>query len=147
MMTLTRGIEVDEGHNTLRPRGQSEQLQVRPVSADISRMLRYLGIPALLVTVFIGLYLSTQDMKSEGTTSQAGQQAIAQAHAVTAGSDFSQAVPALQAFYDQYHTYAGATLPAGSGVTLVSADTTSYCLQSGNVHEDGPGGQPEAGPC
>jgi len=109
--------------------------------------VRYLGIPALLIAVFIGLYLSTKDTQSEGPTSQAGQQAIAQANAVAAGSDFNQAVPALQAFYDQYHTYVGATLPAGSGVVLAQADATSYCLQSGNDHEDGPGGQPQPGPC
>jgi len=108
---------------------------------------RVFGLPALLIAVFIGVYLTTKSMQSEGTTSHAGQQAIAQAHAVAAGSDFSQALPALQAFYDQYHTYAGASLPAGSDVTLVQADATSYCLQSGNEHEDGPGGQPQSGPC
>ena len=110
-------------------------------------MVRYFGIPALLIAVFIGLYLSTKDMQSEGTTSQAGQQAIAQAHAVTAGSDFSQAVPALQAYFDQNHTYVGATLPAGSEVVLAQASTTAYCLQSGNEHEDGPGGSPQPGSC
>jgi hypothetical protein len=110
-------------------------------------MLRVLGIPALLVAVLIGVYLSTKDLQSNGPTSQAGQQAISQANAVAAGSDFNQAVPALQAFYDQNHTYAGATLPPGSGVVLVRADATSYCLQSGSEHEDGPGGQPAPGPC
>lgn len=110
-------------------------------------MTRYLGMPALLIAVFIGLYLSTQDLHSEGPTSHAGQQAIAQAHSVAAGVDFNQAVPALQAFYDENGTYVGATLPPGSGVVLVRADAASYCLQSGNEHEDGPGGQPQPGPC
>jgi hypothetical protein len=110
-------------------------------------MLRVLGIPALLVAVLIGVYLSTKDLQSNGPTSPAGQQAISQANAVAAGSDFNQAVPALQAFYDQNHTYAGATLSPGSGVVLVRADATSYCLQSGSEHEDGPGGQPQPGTC
>jgi hypothetical protein len=110
-------------------------------------MLRVLGIPAVLIVLFVGAYLSMKDMQSNGPSSQAGQQAIAQAHSATAGLDFSQAVPALQAYFDQYHTYAGATLPAGSDVTLASADATSYCLQSGNEHEVGPGGQPQPGPC
>jgi len=110
-------------------------------------MLRIFGIPALLITVFLGVYLTTQDAQSNGPTSPTGQQAIAQANSVAAGSDFSQAVPALQAFYDQHGTYVGATLPAGSGVVLAGASATSYCLQDGNEHEVGPNGQPAPGPC
>jgi hypothetical protein len=30
---------------------------------------------------------------------------------------------------------------------LVRADAYSYCLQSGDEHEDGPGGQPQPGGC
>ena len=110
-------------------------------------MLRVLGIPAILITLFVGAYLSMQSMRSNGPTSPSGQQEIAQAHSATAGLNFNQAVPGLQAYSDQNHTYVGATLPPGSGVTLVIADTTSYCLQSGNEHEVGPGGTPQAGPC
>ena len=110
-------------------------------------MLRVIGIPAILLTLFVGAYLSTQDMRSNGPTSQSGQQEIAQAQSATAGVDFNQAVPALQAYFDENQTYAGATLPAGPGVVLVSADASSYCLQSGNEHEVGPGGQPQPGPC
>ena len=53
----------------------------------------------------------------------------------------------LQAYFDQNQTYAGATLPPGSGVTLVSVGTSSYCLQTASEHEDGPGGTPQPGPC
>ena len=86
-------------------------------------MVRYFGIPALLIAVFIGLYLTTQDAKSN-TPSASDQQAIAQANSVAAGSDFNQAVPGLQAYFDQYHTYVGATLPQGSGVVLAQASPT-----------------------
>jgi hypothetical protein len=110
-------------------------------------MVRVLGIPALLIAVFVGVYLSTQDAQSNGPTSASGQQAITEAQSATAGVNFSQAVPGLQAYFDQNHTYVGATLPPGSEVTLVTADTTSYCLQSGNQHEVGPGGTPQPGPC
>lgn len=110
-------------------------------------MLRVIGIPALLVAVVVGLYLSAKSMQSNGPSSAAGQQAVTQAESATAGLNFSQASPALQAFYDQNGTYAGATLPPGTGVVLVRADATSYCLQSGAEHEDGPGGQPAPGPC
>lgn len=110
-------------------------------------MLRVIGIPALLVSVFIGLYLASQDAKSEGPTSTAGQQAITEAQSAAAGLNFNQVLPGLQAYFDQNHTYVGATLPAGSEVVLAVANTTSYCLQSGNEHEVGPGGTAEPGPC
>ena len=110
-------------------------------------MLRVLSVPAILITLFVGAYLSTQNMRLNGPTSPSGQQEIAQAHSATAGLNFNQAAPALQAYFDENHTYAGATLPPGSGVVLVSADTSSYCLQDGNEHEVGPGGTPQAGPC
>jgi hypothetical protein len=110
-------------------------------------MLRVLGIPAVLITLFVGAYLSMQNMRSNGPTSPDGRQEIAQANSATAGVNFDQVVPALQAYFDQNQTYVGATLPPGSGVTLVSAGATSYCLQSGNEHEVGPGGTPQPGPC
>jgi hypothetical protein len=115
--------------------------------ADIQGMLRVLGAPAILITLFVGAYLSMQDMRSNGPTSPAGQQEIVQAHSATAGLNFNQATPALQAYFDENHTYVGATLPPGSQVTLVTADATSYCLQSGDEHEVGPGGTPQPGLC
>ena len=77
-------------------------------------MLRVLGIPAILIALFVGAYLSTQGMRSNGPTSSAGRQEIAQANSATAGLNFNQAVPALQAYFDQDHTYVGATLPPGA---------------------------------
>jgi hypothetical protein len=109
-------------------------------------MVRYLGIPALLIAVFIGLYLTSQDAKSNAP-SASDQQAITEAQSATAGVNFSQVVPVLQAYFDQNQTYVGATLPPGSGVVLATAGPTSYCLQSGDEHEDGPGAQPAPGPC
>jgi hypothetical protein len=110
-------------------------------------MLRVLGIPAILITLFVGAYLSMQDMRSNGPTSASGQQAITEAQSATAGLNFNQVVPVLQAYFDQNQTYVGATLPPGSGVVLAAADATSYCLESGNEHELGPGGTPQPGPC
>ena len=110
-------------------------------------MLRLVGIPVVLVAMLIGVYLSMQDMRSNGPTSTSGQQAITEAHSATAGLDFNQAVPALQAYFDQNQTYVGATLPPGSDVVLASANATSYCLQAGDEHEVGPGGTPQPGPC
>ena len=110
-------------------------------------MVRVLGIPAFLVAVLIGIYLYSQDAKSNGSTSTSGRQAITQAQSAAAATNFSQADAAMQAFYTQSGTYAGATLPPGSGVVLVRADATSYCLQAGPEHEDGPGGLPQPGGC
>jgi hypothetical protein len=109
-------------------------------------MVRVVAVPALLIAVFVGVYLSTQDAKSNVPT-PGQQQAVAQAQSVGAGTDFAQVLPGLQAYYDQHQTYVGATLPAGSGVTLAQADATSYCLQDANEHEVGPGGTPQPGPC
>jgi hypothetical protein len=110
-------------------------------------MLRILGIPAVLVAALLGAYLSMQNMRSNGPTSGSGQQAITQAQSEVAATNFAQADAAMQAYYTQNGTYAGATLPVGTGVILASADATSYCLQAGDEHEDGPGGQPAPGGC
>lgn len=106
-----------------------------------------LGIPAVLVVALVGVYLYAQDARSNGPTSPAGQQAISQSQSAVAATNFSQADAAMQAFYVQSGTYAGAALPIGTGVVLVRADATSYCLQAGGEHEDGPGGQPQPGGC
>lgn len=110
-------------------------------------MLRTLTIPVALVVALVGIYLYSQDAKSNGPTSASGQQAITQAQSAVAATNFSQADAALQAFYAQSGTYVGATLPPGTGVVLVRADPASYCLQAGAEHEEGPGGQPQPGAC
>ena len=110
-------------------------------------MLRVLGIPAFLVLAVIGIYLYAQDAQSNGPTSASGQQVITEAQSAVAATNFGQAEAAMQAFYVQSGTYAGATLPVGTGVVLVRADAYSYCLQAGDEHEDGPGGQPQPGGC
>jgi len=110
-------------------------------------MLRVLGIPALLVAVLLGVYLSVQSMQSNGPTSASGQQAITQAQSEVAATNFAQADAAMQAFFTQNQTYVGATLPVGTGVVLVTTAPTSYCLQAGDEHEVGPNGQPVPGAC
>jgi hypothetical protein len=145
MMTLTLGMDVAPEART-RAVVFPGELQVQSVGVDIPWMSRVLVVPALLVAVFVGLYLATQDAKSNAP-STSDQQATAQAQSVGAQADFGQVLPGLQAYFDQNQTYVGATLPAGSGVVLASADATSYCLQEGNEHEVGPGGSPQPGSC
>ena len=110
-------------------------------------MLRVLAIPAVLVVILLGVFLSLQSMQSNGPTSAAGQQAITQAQSEVAATNLAQAAAAMQAFYTENATYVGATLPVGTGVVLVTAAPTSYCLQAGNEHEVGPNGQLAPGAC
>jgi hypothetical protein len=110
-------------------------------------MLRVLGIPALLVVLLVGVYLSMRSVQSNGPASGSGRQAITQAQSEVAATNFSQADAAMQGFFAESGTYVGATLPPGTGVVLVRADATSYCLQAGSEHEVGPGGEPQPGGC
>lgn len=115
-------------------------------------MTRLLGLPALLVVLAVGGYLYTKDANSNGPTSGTVTQAIAQASTAVAATNFQGADAALQAFFAQSGTYAGATLPPGTGVVLVRADAASYCLQATAAdgtaqHENGPGGRALPGAC
>ena len=115
-------------------------------------MIRVLGLPSLLVVLVIGGYLYAKDAKTNGVSSPTVIQAIAQANTSVAATNFQGADTAMQAFFAQSGTYAGATLPPGSGVVLVRSDTTSFCLQATAAdgtaeHENGPGGQALPGAC
>jgi hypothetical protein len=115
-------------------------------------MARTLGLPLLLVVLLIGGYLSMRQAGSSGPSSPAVTQAETQAQVATAGINFQGMAPVLASWYAANGTYVGAALPPGSGVELVRADATSYCLQTigaatATMHETGPGGSPEPGPC
>jgi hypothetical protein len=113
--------------------------------------VRTLSLVSLLVALAIGAYLFTTQMRENGPTSELAQQAEADATAAVGAANFQAAAPALQAWFAEHGTYAGATLPPVFGVQLVRADATSYCLQAGTggtaQHVVGPGGSPAAGPC
>jgi len=115
-------------------------------------MSRSLGVPMLLVTLLIGGYLFMQQAKTTGPTAPAVTQAETQAQTFGAATEFQGAIPAMQAAYAANGTYAGAELPPGSGVVLVRADAASYCLQTTGdastiMHEAGPNGTAQPGPC
>jgi hypothetical protein len=120
--------------------------------ADTRGMTRTLGLPLLLVSLLIGGYLFTQQSKTAGPTSDAAALAETQAQQFTAATNFQPVVPLMDAAFQANGTYAGADLPLGSGVTLVRADATSYCLQTTGdpttaMHEAGPNGTVQPGPC
>jgi hypothetical protein len=110
---------------------------------------RSLGLIMLVLSLAIGGYLFAQQSKTEGPTSTLAQQAEAQASAAASATSFDAALPELQAYFADHGTYAGASLPAAYGVTVVRADASSFCLQTadGKTHEAGPGGSPASGPC
>lgn len=112
---------------------------------------RAVGAAGLLIALAIGAWLFALQSTNDGPSAPAVTQAETQALVASAGANFSQVTEALQGQLAQAGTYAGAVLPAGSGVTLASATATSYCLETtvgGTVvHETGPGGAPAPGPC
>ena len=110
-------------------------------------MTRLVGLPMLLIALAVGGYLYATNAKSNGPTSPPVQQAITQAQVNVAATNFQGADTAMQGFFAQNGTYAGAVLPPGTGVVLVRSDASSYCLQAGTEHEAGPGGQAQPGPC
>jgi hypothetical protein len=114
-------------------------------------MARVFGLPLILVALVVSGFLVVRQMQTNGPTSPAVTQIVTQADANVAGANFASAAPALEAWYTENGTYAGATLPPGTGVTLVRADATGYCLQAdvggAQEHEVGPQGQPQPGPC
>jgi hypothetical protein len=92
---------------------------------------------------------------SSATTPQAIEHDTQQAGAVTAQSNLQAAGPAAQAFFAENGTYAGLNLTAydasATGITVVSADAASYCVQTSAGTQvfslRGPGGSVVAGPC
>ena len=115
-------------------------------------MTRTLGLTMLLVSLLIVGYLFIQQSKTSGPSAPAITQAETQAQGAVAATNFQGMASALQGWYASSGTYAGATLPPGSGVALVHADATSYCLETlgsatATMHETGPNGTPQPGAC
>jgi hypothetical protein len=107
-------------------------------------MARALGTVSLLVTlVVIGWMLTAQQ---SGSSRKQETQAIDQAQATANGVAFEQAQAQLEQQHALNGTYAGTSL-AGFEVTLVRADTSTYCIQNARAHLAGPGGTATAGPC
>lgn len=104
-----------------------------------------------LISLAIVGGLFAMQSKTQGPTAAAVTQDESQALVAATSQTFAQVVEVLQADYAQAGTYVGAQLPVGSGVTVVQATATTYCLEtnvSGTlVHQRGPGGAPGAGPC
>jgi hypothetical protein len=113
-------------------------------------MGRAFGLIALLVPLAVGAWLLATQLQSNGPTSPAVTHSETLGQANVAATNLQSAATAMQAWFIQNSTYAGATLPPGTGAVLVRADQTSYCIQTATApayHEDGPAGQAQPGPC
>jgi hypothetical protein len=114
-------------------------------------MTRALGLPLMLVALLIGGYLFAQQSKASGPSAPAVTQAETQAQTEVAAVNFQAVTTAVNAWYATNGTYAGAALPLGAGAAVVRADATSYCLQTTEaspvMHEAGPNGAVQPGPC
>jgi hypothetical protein len=105
----------------------------------------------VLISLAVVGGLTAMQSKTQGPAAAAVTHDESQALAAAAAVNFSQVDQVIQADYAQAGTYVGAQLPLGSGVTLLQATSTSYCLETNLngtvVHETGPGGSPATGPC
>jgi hypothetical protein len=110
---------------------------------------RAFTVPLVLVALAVGGFLFVQQSRTSGPSAPAVTHLETQASSAVAGANFASASPALQAWFAEHATYSGATLPPGTGVVLIRADSSGYCLQTADAaqHELGPGGQPQPGPC
>jgi hypothetical protein len=113
-------------------------------------MVRAVTLISLLSALVVGVYLFGAGSRAAGPTSQAAKSAESKGIAAAATANFQQAVAALEQTHAVSGRYAETNL-AGFGVTLMRADTISYCIQAGIgtslMHQTGPNGAPAAGPC
>lgn len=109
-------------------------------------MTRGLGLASLVVTLAISAMLFSSQVTGGGSKQASPNQnpAVQQANSVAAEANTMQAERELGAYQAEQGTFVGATVTDVSGVTLLHAEPTTFCLQigsSGSVFYDaGPGG-------
>ena len=114
-------------------------------------MGRAFGLISIVVSLALVGILWALTMQHSGPTAATTKGAESQATAAVSAMNFTAAATQLEMYHAEHATYAGASLPPSFGVTVVRADTASYCLQAGVggtvQHYVGPGGTPAAGAC
>ena len=108
-------------------------------------MARGVGLLSLVVVLVAAAYLMSGQLASTPAQKSATTE-INRARQTAAGVKLEQGAFAIEQFHALNGTYAASSL-GHLGVRLVRADTSSYCLQSGDEHLAGPGGSPVPGPC
>jgi hypothetical protein len=115
-------------------------------------MARGIGLLSLVVSLAAaGVLIASQLGQNSSPTRPEQNSAVAQANAAAASLTAVQAERQLAAYQAEHGTFEGATVTGISGVTILHADASGFCLQlttpSGMLYDAGPGGTPTAQRC
>lgn len=116
-------------------------------------MTRGLGLISLLVSLAICGMLYSSQLTGTGSKPSSPQQnrAVQEANSAAASIAAMQAERELAAYQAERGTFVGATVTDISGVTVLHADVTTFCLQitsnGGLLYDAGPGGTPSGTRC
>jgi len=123
------------------------------LEADHLRMTRGLGLISLLVSLAICGMLYSSQLKGGGAKPSSLQQnrVVQEANSAAAAMTAMQAERELAAYQAEHGTFVGAAVTDISGVTVLHAEATTFCLQivsnGGFVYDAGPGGTPTRTRC
>jgi hypothetical protein len=129
---------------------ESRVRRQRPI---ILEMTRGLGLVSLVVSLVVSAMLFSSQLSHGGSKPVGPQQnpLVQQATSVAATASAMQAERELAAYQAEEGTFVGATLTGVQGVTLLHAETATFCLRiassGGVLYDAGPGGTPSANPC
>jgi hypothetical protein len=116
--------------------------------ADDPKMTRGLGLVSLVVSLVISAMLFSSQLTHGGSKPASPRQnrIVQQASSVAAEAAAMQAERELAAYQAGHGTFVGATVTDISGVTVLHAEPTTFCLQiassGGFLYDPGPGGTP-----
>jgi Tfp pilus assembly protein PilV len=116
-------------------------------------MTRGLGLISLLVSLAICGLLYSSQLQGTGSKPSSPQQnrVVQEANSAAAGMTAMQAERELDAYQAEHGTFVGAAVTDISGVTVLHADPTTFCLQissnGGLLYDAGPGGTPSGTRC
>ena len=116
-------------------------------------MTRGLGLISLLVSLAICGMLYSSQLKGTGSKPSSPQQnrVVQEANSAAAGMAAMQAEHELAAYQAEHGTFVGAAVTDISGVTVLHAEATAFCLQiasnGGLLYDAGPGGTPSGTRC
>ena len=121
--------------------------------ADDLKMTRGLGLVSLVVSLVISGMLFSSQLTHGGSKPMSPKlnPIVQQANSVAADAAAMQAEHELAAYQADRGTFVGATVTDISGVTVLHAEPTTFCLQiasnGGFLYDAGPGGTPSPTGC
>ena len=121
--------------------------------ADDPKMTRSFGLVSLVVSLVVSLMLFSSQLTGGGSKPASPKQnpVVQQASSVAADAAAMQAEHELAAYQADRGTFVGATVTDISGVAVLHAEPTTFCLQitstGGILYDAGPGGTPGAQRC